>query len=226
VHAGTLDVRLHERWVELKRLVKVRQSGVAIASQVTESTAHVVRECLVLVQSTSLDSLLEGVSSLGVALTSTQLDSLETLAEKSLAAAFRQIGSLLKAFGKAVVAERLEVVWDECGRGKLLVLALHNSLGLGFGDLLQQTLNGLRRGVVAELVDDAACGVVEESFAVAGFLFICVGSAIQGLDVFGVDSDSGGGVVDNLRPVAHSVPAGGTVGVEDGIRFAEDGLAV
>jgi hypothetical protein len=110
VHAGTLDVRLHERWVELKRLVKVRQSGVAIASQVTESTAHVVRECLVLVQSTSLDSLLEGVSSLGVALTSTQLDSLETLAEKSLAAAFRQIGSLLKAFGKTVVAERLEVV--------------------------------------------------------------------------------------------------------------------
>jgi hypothetical protein len=76
------------------------------------------------------------------------------------------------------------------------------------------------------LVNDAACGVVEESFAVAGFLFICVGSAVQGLDVFGVDGDSSSGVVDNLRPVAHSVPAGGTVGVENGIRFAEDGLAV
>lgn len=226
MHAGTLDVRLHKSRVKLKRLVKVGQSGLAVASQVAESTAHVVRQCLVLLKAASLNSLLEGLGSLCVTLTSAQLDSLETLAQKSLAAVLGQIGGLLKAFGKTVVAERLKVVRDKCGRRKLLVLALHDSLSLRFGDLLQQTLNGLRGGVVAELVNDAACGVVEESFAVAGLLFICVGSAVKGLDVFGVDSNSGGGVIDNLRPVAHSVPAGGTVGVENGIGLAEDGLAV
>jgi hypothetical protein len=110
VHAGTLDVRLHERRVKLERLIKVRQSGITIASQVTESTAHVVRKCLVLVQSTGLNRLLERLGSLCVALTSALLDSLKTLAQKSLTAAFRQISSLLKTFGKAVVAERLEVV--------------------------------------------------------------------------------------------------------------------
>lgn len=226
MHAGTLDIRLHKCRIKLERLVEVVQSGVALASQVAESTTHVVRQCLVLLKTARLNSLLEGLSSLGVTLASAELDGLETLAQKILAAALRQIGSLLKAFGKAAVAEGLQVVRDECGGRKLLVLALHDSLGLGLGDLLQQTLNGLRRGVVAELVDDAACGVVEESFAVTGLLFVCVGSAVQGLDVFGVDGDSSSGVVDNLRPVAHSVPAGGTVRVEDSVRFAEDSLAV
>lgn len=76
------------------------------------------------------------------------------------------------------------------------------------------------------MVDDAACGVVEKGLAVAGLLLICIGSAVQGLDVFGINGDSGGGVIDNLGPVGHGVPAGSTVGVEDSVSLAEDSLAV
>lgn len=110
MHASTLDVRLHECRVKLKRLVKVGQRRLAVTSKVAEGTAHVVCQSLVLLKITSLDSLLEALSSLCVSLTSAQLDSLETLAQKSLAAALGQIGRLLKTFGKAAVAEGLQVV--------------------------------------------------------------------------------------------------------------------
>jgi hypothetical protein len=105
VHARTLDVRLHKSRVKLERLVEIVQGGVAVASEVAESAAHIVRQRLVVFKTTSLDSVLEGLGSLCVTLTSAQLDSLETLTQKSLATAFGQIGSLLETFGKALVAE-------------------------------------------------------------------------------------------------------------------------
>lgn len=226
MHAGALHVRLNKRRVKLQRFVEIRKSRVAVASEVAESTAHVVRQCFALVKAACLNGLLERLRSLGVTLACTELDSLETLAQEILTAALREVSTLFETFGKTVVAERLQVVGDESGRRELLVLALHDRLGLDLSNLLKQTLYGLRRSVVAELVDDAAGGVVEEGFAETALLLVGVCSSVKGLDVLRVDRNSGSGVLNDLRPVAHRVPAGGTVGVEDSVGFAENGLAV
>jgi hypothetical protein len=53
-----------------------------------------------------------------------------------------------------------------------------------------------------------------------------IGTAVQGLDVLGVEGDGGGGVLDDLVPVAERVVAGSPVGVVDRVGFAENGLGV
>jgi hypothetical protein len=59
VHAGALDVRLNKSRIELQRLVEIGESRVAVASEVAESTTHVVCQCLVLLEIAGLDGLLE-----------------------------------------------------------------------------------------------------------------------------------------------------------------------
>jgi hypothetical protein len=53
---------------------------------------------------------------------------------------------------------------------------------------------------------------------------IGVGAAVESLDVLGIEVDGGGGVLDDLLPLAEGIVAGGAVGVVDRIRLAEDGL--
>lgn len=110
VHAGALNVRLDESRVKLERLVQVGKGRLAVAPKVAEGTAHVVCQRLVLLKTASLNSLLERLSRLVVALASAELDRLKTLAQVRLAAAFGEVGGLLETFGKAIVAEGLQVV--------------------------------------------------------------------------------------------------------------------
>jgi hypothetical protein len=55
-------------------------------------------------------------------------------------------------------------------------------------------------------------------------MVVGIGAAVEGLDVLGVQVDGGGGVLDDLLPLAERVVAGGPVGVVNRIRLAEDGL--
>ena len=80
--------------------------------------------------------------------------------------------------------------------------------------------------IVTELIDDSAGCIVEECLAVAVHLLVGIGSSIASLDVEGVEIESGGGVCDDLLPVAQGVVASGTVRVKDWVLFAEDRLAV
>lgn len=52
------------------------------------------------------------------------------------------------------------------------------------------------------------------------------GSSVEGLDVLVVHRERSRGVLDNLFPFRQNIVAGGTVGVEDGVGLAQNGLSV
>jgi hypothetical protein len=226
VHAGALDEALCQGRIQLDALVHVLQGVLVVALEVAEGAAHVVGKGLVLAQVAQLQGAVEGGGGLGVALAGLGGHGLETLAQLALARLLVELGVVSEPGGGVLGAEALQVVGDEGGAGQLLLLALQDGLALLLGDLLQQALDALGAALVAEAVDDAAGRVVEQGLAVAVDLLVGVGAAVEGLDVLVVEVDGGGGVVDDLLPVAHGVVAGGAVGVEDGVLLAQDGLAV
>ena len=57
-------------------------------------------------------------------------------------------------------------------------------------------------------------------------MLVSVSSSVQSLYVGRVEADGGGGIFNDLLPGTKSVIAGGPVGVEDGVRLAENGLRV
>ena len=57
-------------------------------------------------------------------------------------------------------------------------------------------------------------------------MVVGIGTAVEGLNVLGVEGDGGRGVLDDLVPVAERIVAGSPVRVVDRVGFAENGLGV
>lgn len=226
VQAGTLDVALHQGWLQLNTLVKISQSTLGITLKVSEGGPHVKRQSLKFTQVTKFQSLLEGSSSLLVAVTSLLADTNQSLAQLSLARFLGQIFGLLKTLGERLRTETLEIVGDEGGAGELLALGLEDGLTFVFRNLLQKSLEGVTAHFVGETVHNAAGGEIEESFAVLLEVLVGNGATVQGLDVPAVHLERGGGILHDLFPFRHDIVAGGTVGIVDGIGLANDSLSI
>jgi hypothetical protein len=226
VHARPLDVALGHLRVQLNALGEVIQGLTVLALEAAEGAAQIVRVGLVLVEVAQLQGLLESLGGLLIAGPRLALQGLETLLELALASLLRQFHRILQTGRPRLVPKALEVVADECGAGEPGRLGLEDLLGLGLGELLEQTLDGLGALLVPEPVDDAARGEVEKRLAVLAQVVVGVGAAVEGLDVLGVEVDGSSGVLDNLVPVAQGIVAGSAVGVIDRIRLAQNGLGV
>lgn len=226
VQAGTLDVALHQGWLQLNTLLKISQSTLGVTLKVGEGSSHVKRQSLEFTQVAKFQSLLESSSSLLVAITGLLADTNQSLAQLGLSRFLGQLDRLLKTLRERLRAEALEVVGNESGTGELLALGLENGLTLVLRNLLQKSLEGVTAHFVGETVHDAASGEIEESFAVLLEVLVGNGATVQGLDVLAVHLERGGGVLHDLFPFRHDIVAGGTVGVVDGIGLANDSLSV
>lgn len=57
-------------------------------------------------------------------------------------------------------------------------------------------------------------------------MLVSSSATVNSLDIFGVHVDGGSGVLNDLIPFAHGAVASSSVGVEDGVSLAENGLGV
>lgn len=173
-----------------------------------------------------MQGLFKGCSTLIIAIAGLLGHGKETLAQLTLARFLAHVGSLFKTLGKRAGAEALEVVGDKGWAGKLLALGLQNGLTLVFRNLLQESLERVTANLVGETVHDAAGGEIEQGFAELSEVFVRNRSSVQSLDVLVVHRKRSRGVLDNLFPFRQNIVAGGTVGVEDGVGLAQNGLSV
>lgn len=173
-----------------------------------------------------MQGLFKGCSSLIIAIAGLLGHGKETLAQLTLARFLAHVGSLFKTLGKRAGAEALEVVGDKGWAGKLLPLGLQDGLTLVFRNLLQESFERATADLVGETVHDAAGGEIEQSFAELSEVFVRNRSSVQSLDVLVVHRKRSRGVLDNLFPFRQNIVAGGTVGVEDGVGLAQNGLSV
>ena len=226
VHARPLDVALGHLGVELDALGEIREGLLVLALEAAEGAAQVVRVRGMLAEVAQLQALVKGLGSLLVTRAGLALQRLEALLQLAQAGILRQLDRVLEALGPGLGPEALDVVADERRAGQAGGLVLQDLLGLGLGELLEQALDRLGALLVPEAVDDAARGEVEECLAVLLEVVVGVGAAVQGLDVLGVEVDGGGGILDDLVPVAQGIVAGSAVGVVDGVRLAQNRLGV
>ncbi|KAI6768290.1 hypothetical protein HG530_006299 [Fusarium avenaceum] len=224
--AGTLDVALRHGGVELDALVEILGGFGVVAQQSAEGTSHVVGKSLVLAKIAELQSLLECLSSLLVTITSLLLQSLEANLHLSLASMGIQLFRILESFGSGLGTEALEIVANEDRAGQLGGSGLHHLLGLLLSEGLEKSLDSLGGGLALEVVDDARGSEIEEGLGVLLLVLVGGGATVDGLDVVRVHVDSGGGVLNDLIPFAHGAVTGGSVGVEDRVGLAENGLGV
>lgn len=197
-----------------------------LAHEAVEGTTEVIGESLVSAELTEVEGLLEGSGGLLVTGTSLALEVLQAELHLTKTSLLGELNGVLKTLGARLGAEALEVVADEGRAGKLRRLGLEDLLGLVLGELLQEALDGLGALLVAETIDDAAGSEVEESVTVAAKLVVGIGTAVEGLDIVGVELEGGGGIGDNLLPLGEGIVASGAVGEVDGVGLADDGLGI
>lgn len=226
MQAGTLDVALNQRRLQLNTLVEIQQCGLGVTLEIRESGSQVKSKGFVFTQVSELQGLLKSRSSLLIAITSLQGHCKQTLAELALARFFAQIHRLIEAFGQCLGAEALEIVRNEGRARELLALRLNNGLSFPLSNLLQESFQSNTADLVGEAVNDAAGSKVKKSLAELLQVFVCNSSPVQGFDVLAVHGESGTGIFDNLLPLRQNVVAGGTVRVEDWVGLAENGLSV
>ena len=226
VQAGTLDVALHQRWLQFDTLVKVSQSRQGVTFKVGEGSPQVKGQGFEFTQVSKLQSLFKGCGSLIITIASLLGHGKETLAQLTLARFLAQFGSLFKTLGKRAGAEALEVVGNKGWAGKLLALGLQNGLALVFRNLLQESFERVTANLVGETVHDAAGGEIEQGFAELSEVLVRNGSSVESFNVLVVHRERSRSVLDNLFPFRQYVVAGGTVGVENGVGLAQNGLSV
>lgn len=153
--ASALDVALDHLGVELDALVEVLGGLGVVSEKCADGTSHVVSESLVLAEVSKLQSLLEGLSSLLVALAGLLLQSLETELQLAQAGFRRQFNGVFETGGTGLGTEALEVVAHKDGAGQSRCSGSHHLLGLLLGKGLQQPLDGLCGRLALEVVNDA-----------------------------------------------------------------------
>lgn len=226
VQAGTLDVALHQRRLQLDTLVKVSQSRLGVTLEIGKGGSHVQRESFKVIEFPNLQRLLKGRGRLVVPITRLLANGNQTPAQQALARLLRQIIRLLEPLGERSRPEALQVVGDKGGAGELLALGLEDGLALALGNLLQQPFERVTADLVREAVHDTAGGEIEQGLAKLLEVFVGDGSSVQGLDVLVVHGQRGGGIVHNLIPIREHIVTGGPVGVVNGVGLADDSLSV